>query len=79
MPLRHDSMHFSQYLFFKPFVGLVAQNQKTSDSFQQLFFSKYVKRDLTFFFQFPKLGDSRNYMPPILGPSSAKCEWQHKF
>ena len=53
-PLRLHPMHFSQYLFFKPFVGLAVRNRKSSDSFRLFFFSRCVKRDLLYFLNFCK-------------------------
>ena len=43
---------FRSIFFFKPFVGLVAQNRKTSDRFRQFLFSRYIKRDFVHFFNF---------------------------
>ena len=37
-------MIFHSIFFFKPFVGLVLQNRKTSDSFRRFLFSRYLRR-----------------------------------
>ena len=43
---------FYNIFFFKTFVGLVLQTRRTSVSFPQFLFSRYVKRDLVQFFIF---------------------------
>ena len=43
---------FHSIFFFKPFVGLVVQNLKTSDSFRHFRLTRYVKKDIFYYFNF---------------------------